>query len=306
LPLQTAYVTPVCIAAVDLPRVEIHVIPLYLALKKYQLMKTTLLLSLGFSVFQHLLYAQCEPAPGTIHAFTFDGRAYEIIRENKSWEDASACAVARGGKLAEINSQAEQDALFLEANAAGITLANTVAADGDASYLWIGGNDLATEGNWVWNGDHDQTSEPFWIGDFNGSPVGAMYNNWGDEPDDAGGQDGLGLALSDWPFGVAGEWNDVDVSNALYYIVEYGSTASVPEMSTDHVFSVYPNPTNTSLTVLFPVPGNARIEIFSIAGELLLFTETQMVIDLSTLPGGTYMLRVIQGSNSYNQLIVKQ
>ena len=48
-----------------------------------------------------------------------------------------------------------------------------------------------------------------------------MYNNWGYEPDDyLGQQDGLGLALTDWPLGYAGEWNDLNVANSLYFIVE--------------------------------------------------------------------------------------
>ena len=45
--------------------------------------------------------------------------------------------------------------LFAAINAAGITAANTVAADGGGgAYLWIG-NDFAVEGNWVWDGDND-------------------------------------------------------------------------------------------------------------------------------------------------------
>lgn len=263
-------------------------------------------MALGLSAFQQVLHAQCAPASTAIHAFTFDSRMYEIIRENKTWADAAACAVARGGKLAEIGSQEEQDAIFTQANAAGIDIANTVAGDGDASYLWIGGNDLATEGNWGWDGNNDEDIAPFWIGDYNGDPVGTMYNNWGDEPDDAGGQDGLGLALSAWPLGVAGQWNDVDVSNELYYIVEYNSTASVPETGSNNLFSVSPNPANTNITVVLPLPVAARIEIFSLAGERLIFTETQTVVDLTALPAGSYMLRAIQEGDVYNQVIIKQ
>ena len=34
----------------------------------------------------------------------------------------------------------------------------------------------------------------------------------------------LGIALNDWPLGVAGQWNDVDIDNSLYYIIEYAAS----------------------------------------------------------------------------------
>ena len=55
------------------------------------------------------------------------------------------------------------------------------------------------------------------------------YTNWGRaEPDNYLNQDGLGLGLQNWPsgssgssaFGLAGEWNDIDRSNRMTFIVE--------------------------------------------------------------------------------------
>ncbi len=157
-----------------------------------------------------------------LFTFSSDGTNYELVRSNMSWTDAAAFAVARGGILAEINSEEEQTAIFEALNNASIIATNTVAADGGgASYVWIGGNDLATEGEWIWDGDNDQMGAQFWMGVQDGSPIGGLYNNWGDEPDDFGsGQDGLGLAITDWPLGVAGQWNDVDHTNELYFLVE--------------------------------------------------------------------------------------
>ena len=40
-------------------------------------------------------------------------------------------------------------------------------------------------------------------------------------------QDGLGMALESWPWGSsdylgsASEWNDIDLNNALYHLVEF-------------------------------------------------------------------------------------
>jgi len=44
--------------------------------------------------------AQCADQQN-VFAFTYNGKAYEIIKENKTWLNAAACAVSRGGYLAE-------------------------------------------------------------------------------------------------------------------------------------------------------------------------------------------------------------
>ncbi len=56
--------------------------------------------------------AQCTVNPFLVRYFEFNGSAYEIVLENQNWQNA----VSRGGKLVEINSQEEQDALFQEIN----------------------------------------------------------------------------------------------------------------------------------------------------------------------------------------------
>lgn len=185
------------------------------------------------------VYSQlCNNIPaGSVYAFTVNGKNYEIIKENMQWADAAACAVARGGKLAEILSQQENDSLFEYAvNHAGINFSLTFAPDGGgASYLWIGGNDLQNEGTWIWDGDGDLNGAQFWQGDYqNGNPVGGYFNAWGSinggEPDDFNNQDGLGLALTSWPFGNPREWNDLNVNNALYFIIEYPSNNAIPPL----------------------------------------------------------------------------
>ena len=63
--------------------------------------------------------------------------------------------------------------------------------------------------------------------------VDMSFSNWGSgalgvEPDNFDNQDGLALGLENWPsgssdslgYGDAGYWNDVDVSNILFFIVE--------------------------------------------------------------------------------------
>lgn len=155
--------------------------------------------------------------------FTHEGKNYEIIKSKKSWTDAAAYAVSRGGYLVEINDISEQGAIYSKLQGASIDLSKTTASDGGgASYVWIGGNDLSSEGRWIWDGDNDQIGIQFWQGSFAGDPVDGLYNNWGNEPDNfSPGQDGLGLALTDWPMGTAREWNDLDVDNGLYFVIEF-------------------------------------------------------------------------------------
>lgn len=204
-----------------------------------------------FSFVGSAYYAntQCNPDPANIYAFSADGISYEIIKENLNWTDAAACAVNRGGFLTEINTQLEEDSIFHFVNLAGIIASNTDAPDGGgAAYLWIGGNDLTSEGVWVWDGNNDATSTQFWQGTSTGTSVGGLYNNWGDEPDDFSGQDALGFAFNNWPYGVAGEWNDVDQNNTLYFIIEYPNTNSIKEEN-DGGFLIYPNPSNDIITI---------------------------------------------------------
>lgn len=158
----------------------------------------------------------------SIVSFTYNETNYEIVLNNLSWIEATAFAVNRGGSLARVNDAEEQEALFEALNDASIDTDNTEAPDGGAAaYVWIGGSDLVTEGNWIWDGDNDQVGDQFWQGLADGSPVGDLYTNWGIEPDDFGdGQDALGLALTDWPLGLAGQWNDIDHTNELYFVIE--------------------------------------------------------------------------------------
>jgi hypothetical protein len=163
--------------------------------------------------------------------FIFDGHTYDVITSGLTWAGASAAAQNKmingsPGYLARIDSSEENAEIFnqLSINIPSSDFANTLAPDGGgASYVWIGANDIQTEGEWVWVDNATQ----FWQGDSTGTVVGGLYNNWGNEPDDFNGQDSAGIALNDWPFGVAGQWNDVDTENSLYYIIEYAASPDV-------------------------------------------------------------------------------
>ncbi|MDR1121827.1 MAG: hypothetical protein LBM08_13035 [Dysgonamonadaceae bacterium] len=160
--------------------------------------------------------------------FHHSGHSYLIVKELKTWSAAFVDAKAKGGYLVEINSQEEQNAVYAAIQASGISTTYKAVPDGGgAAYIWIGASDEATEGKWIWA----YSNTEFWN---NGAPVENRYHNWGgkksgtvNEPDDYDGQDAAAIGLAKWPtvqgieLGVAGEWNDIDESNTLYYIVEF-------------------------------------------------------------------------------------
>ncbi|MEZ5073019.1 MAG: hypothetical protein R2751_19250 [Bacteroidales bacterium] len=136
---------------------------------------------------------------------------------------------------------------------------------GGIAYVWTGGADQAEEGTWLWDGNNDGDGDHFWTGEGSygiggGSAEEGAYVNWGgssagtvQEPDNFGatGQNALALGLAGWPagttaLGIAGEWNDLALNSAIYYIIEY-TTASAPgtePRTTDGIdpIRIYPNP----------------------------------------------------------------
>lgn len=263
-----------------------------------------------FLMSNYLALGQCANN-SNIYSFVYNGKTYEIVKENKNWIGASTCAAERGGILAEINDLNEQNEIFSQLNTnAGINVNNTTAPDGGgASYVWIGGNDLSVEGNWIWDGDNDNNGTQFWMGDFNGTAVGGLYNNWGNEPDNFGsGQDGLGLALTNWPLGVAGQWNDVAHTNTLYFIIEYSTILSTEDIKFGKNINLYPNPVTDYLTIAINESSLRNITILNSIGQEVKVLDIEddsklEKIDLSGLNVGIYLVKI---TSNENQTIIKK
>lgn len=268
-------------------------------------MKKHLLSLSGLFMLANISNAQCADE-ANVHAFTYDGTDYEIVKENKTYANAAACAVERGGVLARVDSDDENTILFDEITAAGVVAAETVAPDGGGgSYLWLGGTDANEEGKWLWDGNNDGFGDQFWEGLSDGTPVGGLYNNWGDEPDDfGGGQDGLGLSVNGWPLGVAGQWNDVDDSNELYFIIEMTEEDvddSGVEESQRQTISIYPNPAVDMVYLKTESLQNiSKISILDTSGKLVLITNTpdNNGIDVSHLEKGIYFFEITLNDGS--------
>src|SRR4051794_26401472 len=165
--------------------------------------------------------------------FAHADHTYRLVAPPPPGAGAAAAAgtLAVGGQagyLAHIEDAAENAAITSQL-LAGIPAADfalTLAPDGGngAAYVWIGAQDLTVEGTWIWDGDFNGVGPLIGTGmGLGGSWVTApgAYHNWGTiagnqrEPDNGGGnQDSAGISLNGWPFGTAGQWNDVRSTDA--------------------------------------------------------------------------------------------
>jgi len=278
----------------------------------------------------NLTFSQCAGS-SNIYTFYYLGKKYEIVKEMKSWTAAAACAVERGGYLVEINDSNEQDTI-MNALFKGALISQTytqVPDGGGTAYIWIGATDKSIEGKWIWDGNNDSTGINFWNGQGaagagGGSAVIGKYVNWGgtstgtpNEPDDYGSnQDGGAIALDGWPLGTEllgseGEWNDLDINDSIYYIIEYEKPNGLnlmPEKQTG--LSILPNPATNSLLLKMKIlPENPlKIMILDVMGkEKLVLTDDYNPgntytknIDTSSLQCGTYFLLVNSGGYLQN------
>lgn len=117
---------------------------------------------------------------------TFNGHTYYISTIPNFWPEAQAAAQAIGANLVAIDNAAENE------------FVRTLST----STIWIGLNDLASEGNFVWT---------------NGDPV--TYTNWAPgEPNNNNNEDIVEMSTT------SGLWNDAKVSGVVpTYIAEFNS-----------------------------------------------------------------------------------
>ena len=276
-------------------------------------------------------YGQNCADPANIYQFSYNGKNYEIVKELKSWDEAANCAVERGGHLVHIDNQDEQDNIYNAIiNGAGISNTYTSVSDGGGvAYVWIGATDVNSEGTWIWDGDNDHIGTNFWNGQGNagsggGSAVNGVYVNWGgsssgtpNEPDNyLSRQDGAAIALANWPYGIAGEWNDIDMQNTLYYIIEYESSNSIGfngnNINNSNII-LYPNPSKNKVNVKThninqPI---TSIKIYNQLGAIL-FEQTGLrtfdkSINLGNMESGIYFITIIfeKGVTVNKKIIIK-
>lgn len=269
------------------------------------------LLALLCSICQ-IGFGQCADSLN-IYTFEYNGHFYEVVKEGKTWNQAAECAVERGGYLAEINDEEEQNAIFVELTAnADIDISNTENQFGTAS-IWLGGSDAGTEGTWIWDGNNDGLGPEFWMGGPNGSPINDAFTNWGispAEPDNSGGQDHLTIIIKPTATNF-GLWNDLIATNPLYYLIEYDLVLSTSGKELKNKLRIFPNPFNTNITIDNQnTLAITNIQIFNLLGQkvktALPTGLANQVINVSDLETGVYVLQLdFENGKSISQKIVK-
>lgn len=134
----------------------------------------------------------------------YNGHRYERIDQGMTWTDAKAYSESKGGYLACVTSQEENDVIF------------SLIANGEKSFYWLGGNDIDAEGQWEW------LSGERW-----------QYENWGSgQPDNNyyKEEDYLGMSRKNVSWAKAGQWNDFAVDGSASglggFVIEYDRIAS--------------------------------------------------------------------------------
>jgi flagellin-like hook-associated protein FlgL len=147
----------------------------------------------------------------------FRNKAYELINkgvairwtEAKVEVDALDVADSRNEHyLATITNELEQAEIAFQIGEVGIN-------------AWLGGNDVANEGDWRWTEGPEGRANggngtPFWVGDKTGNLVPGMFEKWGlnnsfvqNEPNNTGNEDYLQISQAIQPDGTTGAWNDL-------------------------------------------------------------------------------------------------
>ena len=134
----------------------------------------------------------------------FQDHKYYIVQEWVSWEEARQNAIALGGYLLTINSEAENNFVV-----------NNIGDNYKWDDYWIGFSDTAEEGTFVWANGSDST-----------------YTNWYDgEPNNAGDEDVVVFS------GYSGRWNDLPKQDGRFYIIEFSGTISAKDVVIPYVVS---------------------------------------------------------------------
>lgn len=267
-------------------------------------------------------FSQCADT-ANIYSFTYNEKKYEVVKEKKTWVNAAACAVERGGYLVEINDVNEQNAVFdAIINGAGVSPTYTsVPNGGGIAYVWIGATDQINEGTWLWDGNNDNLGTHFWTGQGangmgNGIAVGGAYYNWGGtstgspkEPDNYDGQNHAAIGLTGWPsgstmLGIPGEWNDIIGTSSIYFVIEFESSTGIENQSPIKTKNIgfFPNPASDKITISSGIP-IVSVELYNILGERV-FSGANSDVNLSAIKRGVYFIKVFDGVDYFIEKVL--
>lgn len=82
-------------------------------------------------------------------------------------------------------------------------------------------------------------------------------------------------------------------------------TGTAVQLSSTDI-SIFPNPANTEINIVFPSSDNTGIEILNVMGQEIVVDQNKNKIDISNLKNGLYYILVKQGQNIYTKKLIKQ
>lgn len=145
----------------------------------------------------------CNVNLGQAATSIIGGMCYGFFSETKSWTNAEASCVSKGGTLAVVSSSEVKDAIV------------SMCGSSDP---WIGAGDDssivpgASEGNFFWLGDQIA----FWMGGQAGSAISGVYSFWApDEPNNLGNEDCV------HSYHGSGNWNDLNCASLNTYVCQF-------------------------------------------------------------------------------------
>lgn len=216
------------------------------------------------------------------------GNFYRFVSaaaNNATAQSNSAAAMLNGvaGYLANINSAAE----------------NSFVRGISRDVIWIGGSDIASEGQWIYTQGPD-AGELFWVGTAGGAAQNGHYTNWGGgEPNDSGGEDGIEMRGD-------GMWNDMNVAQSRGYVIEWNGADvlaslqhgpyNVPEHSVVNfnTGTALANDADAGDTISYSITGGTGAGLFSISstgvirltGAVNYEVQNSYTLDLRVQDGG--------------------
>jgi len=185
-----------------------------------------------------LSFSSCIREHGN-YRFTCNNKHYELVKERLSYTDAQAYAQAHKAKLAEISNEDEQICIFTAITHDGGLNTEYVTCDdgGGISYVWTGINEIKK--NDMPDSIKNAPPGKYWI--CQRTTWGYNYSNWADAHKQSEHEQGkfkigpkaTAMALSNWIGakdlfgdsirGKAGQWNDININNRIYFVINTGN-----------------------------------------------------------------------------------
>ncbi|MFN5310232.1 MAG: T9SS type A sorting domain-containing protein [Candidatus Kapaibacterium sp.] len=101
---------------------------------------------------------------------------------------------------------------------------------------------------------------------------------------------------------------DINASAEIwkFFKEQFNATTGTAVQLSSTDISIFPNPANTEINIVFPSSDNTGIVISNVMGQVIIKDQNENKIDISNLTNGLYFISVKQEKKSYTQKLFKQ